>query len=49
MDEKERYLVAMYDGHIVNVVARNFTDIILKYGEDNIWMMLKLDYDEEDE
>lgn len=49
MDAKERYMVALYDGSTINVIARNFTEILDEYGEDNVWMMIKLNYDEEAE
>lgn len=47
MEEKrERYLVSTTDGRTHCVVDTTFTEIVQKIGEENIWQIIKLDYEE---
>ena len=46
MDQKERYIVTMADGRMVNAVAKTFQDILAMFGEENVTKIEKLDYEE---
>ena len=47
MDRKERYLVSTIDGQTFTMVDTTFGKILQTFGEDNVWQMIRLDYDEE--
>ena len=46
MDQKERYVVTLEDGRRINVVASTFQECLAMYGEENVVMISKLDYQE---
>ena len=46
IEQKERYVVTMEDGKRVNVVASTFQECLAMYGEGNVVMISKLDYQE---
>ena len=46
IEQKERYIVTMVDGTRVNVVASTYQEVIQMYGEENVTMIKKLDYEE---
>lgn len=47
IERKERYIVTLEDGRRINVVAATFQEVLLMYGEENVVMISKLDYEEE--
>ena len=49
MDNKERYIVCTTDGHTYTMVGKTFGQILEELGEDNVWQMIRLDYEEEEE
>lgn len=48
MDQKERYIVTLEDGRRLNVLAKTFKDVLLMLGEENVTLIEKLDYQEEE-
>ena len=46
MNEKERYLVCTTDGQCFTMVGKTFGQILAELGEDNVWQMIRLDYEE---
>ena len=44
----ERYLVGTIDGKTHTVVAKTFGEVLAMFGEDNVYMMIKLYYKEEE-
>jgi len=46
IEKKERYVVTLEDGRRVNVVAATFQECLAMYGEENVVMIAKLDYEE---
>ena len=46
IEQKERYVVTLEDGRRINVVAATFQECLTMYGEENVVMISKLDYQE---
>lgn len=46
MENKERYIVCTTDGKTYTMVGKTFGQILEELGEDNIWQMIRLDYEE---
>ena len=46
IEQKERYVVTLEDGRRINVVAAAFQECLAMYGEENVVMISKLDYQE---
>lgn len=46
MNDKERYLVSTIDGQTFTMVAKTFGEITQELGEENVWQMIRLDYEE---
>ena len=46
IEQKERYIVEMEDGRLVNVVAASFQECLAMYGEENVTRIEKLSYEE---
>ena len=46
MDAKERYIVVMMDGTSKTLVGRNFKEVIEAVGDDGVWQITKLDFEE---
>lgn len=47
MDDKERYLVSTLDGKTCTVVARTYGEVIEMFGEENIWLIERLYFEED--
>lgn len=47
MEDRERYVVCTTDGKAHTVLAHTFGEVLQMFGEDNIWNMIKLDFEEE--
>ena len=47
MGHKERYIVTMEDGKKINAVACTFAEVLQMFGEENVSIIEKLDYNEE--
>lgn len=47
IERKERYIVTMEDGTRINTVASTFQEVLLMFGEENVVMVTKLDYEED--
>jgi hypothetical protein len=45
IEQKERYIVTMVNGDRVNVVAATFQEVLAMYGEENVTMISKLDFE----
>ncbi|MBO7729015.1 MAG: hypothetical protein J6S50_10935 [Oscillospiraceae bacterium] len=48
IEKKERYIVTMEDGTRKNVVAASFQECLAMFGEENVSMITKLEYQEEE-
>ena len=46
MDKRERYIVCLMDGTQENVLAYNFREVVDQFGEDEIWQITKMFYEE---
>ena len=46
MDQKERYVVYLEDGRMLNVVASTFQEVLQMFGEENVTRIEKLEYEE---
>ena len=49
IEQKERYIIQMKDGAGATILAESFSECIRLFGEENIEMMKKLDYEEPSE
>lgn len=48
IEKKERYIVTMEDGTRKTVVATTFQECLAMFGEENVSMITKLEYQEEE-
>lgn len=46
IEQKERYIVTMVDGRRMNAVAASFQEVIQMFGEENVTIIEKLEYQE---
>ncbi|MBQ1792238.1 MAG: hypothetical protein II008_18825 [Oscillospiraceae bacterium] len=46
MNQKERYIVCTKDGKSHTCVDTTYGEILREFGEDKVWMMIRLDYQE---
>lgn len=46
IEQKERYVVWMEDGRVLNTVASTYQEILQMFGEENVVKIEKLDYQE---
>ncbi len=46
MNDKERYVVCTTDGKNYTMVGKTYGQILEELGEDNVWLMIRLDYQE---
>ena len=49
IEQKERYVVRMKDGKGATVVAQSFQECLQMFGEENVEMIRKMDYEEPSE
>ena len=49
IEQKERYIVEMTDGSKVNALCESFRECLALYGEENIFRITKLPYEEPEE
>lgn len=49
MNDKERYVVCTTDGKTYTMAGKTFGQILEELGEDNVWLMIRLDYEGEQE
>lgn len=45
-DARERYIVVKMDGTSETLVKRNFREVIDDVGDDGVWQITKLDFEE---
>ena len=46
IEQKERYVISLVDGRVVNAVCQSFRECIDLYGEENVISIRKMDYNE---
>ena len=46
IEQKERYIVKLRDGNRINANVSSFLEVLQLYGEENVEMIEKLDYEE---
>ena len=46
MNDKERYVVCTTDGKNYTMVGKTYGQILAELGEDKVWLMIRLDYQE---
>ena len=49
IEKKERYVIRLADGKAVTALAQSFQECIALFGEENIEMIRKFDYEEPEE